>query len=140
MWASIPLIAFLDSSTDEQRFFQMEKHIMRNDHAYHKFGTGNYQSLWAKPKSEGRDPRQQLIDWWAKYYCARRMKLVVAGKEDLDTLEKWVRQRFEVVPIRSEGLQPVGEEGVRIAFPESPIGLEQMQVSPRSILQDELTR
>ena len=104
---------------------------MRKDHAYHKFGTGNYQSLWSKPKSEGRDPRQQLIDWWAKYYCARRMKLVVAGKEDLDTLEKWVRQRFEVVPIRSEGLEPVGVEGVRIAFPESPIGLEQMQVSTR---------
>jgi len=102
---------------------------MRKDHPYSKFGTGNYKTLWSDPKAAGRDPRQQLIDWWAKYYCARRMKLVVAGKEDLDTLEKWVRERFEVVPVRTEGLEPVGPEGVRIAFTESPAGLEQMRVS-----------
>lgn len=101
---------------------------MRNDHAYHKFGTGNHKSLWDQPKSEGRDPRQQLIDWWAKYYCAKRMKLVVAGKEDLYTLEAWVRQRFEQIPVRSDETVPVGEEGVRIAFTESPVGPKEMGV------------
>lgn len=56
------------------------------------------------------------------------MKLAVVGKEDLDTLEQWVKSRFEQVPVRSEGLAPVGEEGVRIAFLDSPIGPDQMQV------------
>lgn len=102
--------------------------MSKPNHPYNKFGTGNYKTLWSKPKEEGRDPRQQLIDWWAKYYCARRMKLAVVGKEDLDTLEQWVKARFESVPVRSEGLEPVGEEGVRIAFLDSPIGPEQMQV------------
>jgi insulysin len=69
------------------------------------------------------------MDWWAKYYCARRMKLAVVGKEDLDTLEKWVRQRFEAVPVRSEGAEAVGPEGVRIAFEQNPIGPDQETVS-----------
>lgn len=107
----------------------MEKHVFREDHAYHKFGTGNYESLWSQPKSEGRDPRQQLIDWWKKYYCARRMKLAVVGKQDLNTLEKWVREKFERLPVRTEGLEEVGKEGVRIAFLENPIGPKQMQVN-----------
>ena len=106
----------------------MEKHVFRKDHAYHKFGTGNYESLWSTPKSQGRDPRQQLISWWEKYYCARRMKLAVVGKESLDTLEKWVTDRFEAVPIRSEGLKNVGNEGVRIAFEENPIGPNEMGI------------
>ena len=112
-----------------QRFFQMEKHVFRADHPYHKFGTGNYESLWSAPKAAGRDPRQQLIEWWAKNYCARRMKLAVVGKEDLATLETRVRERFERVPVRTEGAPPVGAEGIRIAFEENPIGPEQMGVS-----------
>ncbi|ORX37612.1 Metalloenzyme, LuxS/M16 peptidase-like protein [Kockovaella imperatae] len=111
---------------DIWRLFQLEKHVLRKDHAYHKFGTGDYDSLWSTPKSQGRDPRQQLISWWEKWYCARRMKLAVVGKEDLDTLEKWVKERFEDVPVRSEGLPDVGEEGVRVAFETNPISEEQM--------------
>ena len=112
-----------------QRFFQMEKHIFRADHPYHKFGTGNYETLWSTPKAAGRDPRQQLIAWWAENYCARRMKLSVVGKEDLETLEKMVQERFEAVPVKTEGKPQVGVDGVRIAFEESPIGPEQMGVS-----------
>ena len=112
-----------------QRFFQLEKHIFKADHPYHKFGTGNYESLWSKPKADGRDPRQQLIEWWEKWYCARRMKLSVVGKEDLETLEKWVRDRFERVPVRSEGAPEVGPEGVRVVFEDHPLGTEQTGVS-----------
>jgi len=107
----------------------MEKHVFRADHPYHKFGTGNYKTLWSKPKDAGRDPRQQLIDWWAENYCARRMKLAVAGKEDVETLEKWVRERFEKVPVKTEGRPQVAANGVRVVFEESPIGPEQMGAS-----------
>lgn len=107
----------------------MEKHVFRQDHPYHKFGTGNYKTLWSTPKEAGRDPRQQLIEWWREHYCARRMKLAVAGKEDVETLEKWVRERFEAVPVRTEGRPAVGVNGVRIAFEENPIAEEQMGVS-----------
>lgn len=115
--------------SDMWRFFQMEKHVFRADHAYHKFGTGNYDSLWSRPKAAGRDPRKQLIEWWEKWYCARRMKLAIVGRESTEVLEKWAREKFAKVPIRSEGAVPVGEEGVRVAFTDSPMGPEQMGVS-----------
>ena len=114
---------------DSQRFFQMEKHIYRADHPYHKFGTGNYKTLWSTPKAAGRDPRQQLIEWWAENYCARRMKLSVIGKEDLETLEKMVQERFEAVPVKTEGRPQVGVNGVRVAFEDHPIGPEHSRVS-----------
>ncbi|WRT69793.1 uncharacterized protein IL334_006784 [Kwoniella shivajii] len=111
---------------DVWRFFQLEKSLSKPNHPYGKFGTGNYETLWSKPKEAGRDPRKQLIEWWEKEYCARRMKLAIVGKEDVETLEKWVKERFEKVPIRTEGKSDTGSDGVRITFEESPFGEEQV--------------
>ncbi|WWC73601.1 uncharacterized protein I206_107573 [Kwoniella pini CBS 10737] len=111
---------------DVWRFFQLEKSLSKPGHPYGKFGTGNYESLWSKPKDAGRDPRRQLIEWWEKEYCARRMKLAVVGKEPIETLEKWVKDRFEKVPIRTEGKPPTGPDGVRLTFEDSPYGEEQL--------------
>lgn len=104
---------------------------MRNDHVYHKFGTGNYKTLWSTPKEAGRDPRDELIKWWERNYCARRMKLAVVGREDVDTLQKWVETKFAKIPVRTEGLKEVGDEhtGVRVVFDQNPIGEAQMAVS-----------
>ena len=57
------------------------------------------------------------------------MKLAVAGREDLDTLEKWVRERFDKVPVRTEGRPLTGPEGVYVSFPDHPFGPEQRGVS-----------
>ncbi|WVQ66403.1 uncharacterized protein L199_004583 [Kwoniella botswanensis] len=111
---------------DIWRFFQLEKSLSRPGHPYSKFGTGNYETLWSKPKESGRDPRRQLIEWWEKEYCARRMKLAVVGKEPIEVLEKWVKEKFQKVPIRTEGKPPTGKDGVRLTFEESPYGEEQV--------------
>ncbi|WWC92904.1 uncharacterized protein L201_007866 [Kwoniella dendrophila CBS 6074] len=111
---------------DIWRFFQLEKSLSKEGHPYGKFGTGNYESLWSKPKEFGRDPRKQLIEWWEKEYCAKRMKLAVVGKEPVEVLEKWVKDRFEKVPIRTEGQSETGSNGVRITFEDSPFGEEQL--------------
>ncbi|WWD20389.1 hypothetical protein CI109_104865 [Kwoniella shandongensis] len=111
---------------DAWRFFQLEKHLAKQGHPYRKFGTGNYETLWSKPKEAGRDPRRQLIEWWEKEYCARRMKLAIVGKEDVETLEKWVKERFESVPVRTEGKPEVGTDGVRVVFEDSPYGVEDL--------------
>jgi len=103
-----------------QRFFQLEKSLSKPGHVYGKFGTGNLETLWEQPKADGRDPREQLIKWWEHYYCARRMKLAVAGREDLDTLEKMVREKFSAVPVRTQGKPETGPDGVRITFEDSP--------------------
>lgn len=57
------------------------------------------------------------------------MKLVVVGKNDVDTLEKWVRDRFEAVPIRTEGAPAVGPEGQRVVFEDTPTDPARMGVS-----------
>nr|XP_019043437.1 insulysin [Kwoniella bestiolae CBS 10118]OCF22367.1 insulysin [Kwoniella bestiolae CBS 10118] len=111
---------------DVWRFFQLEKSLSRPGHPYSKFGTGNYETLWSKPKEAGRDPRKQLMEWWEKEYCARRMKLAVVGKEPIEVLEKWVKEKFQKVPIRTEGKSETGPEGVRLTFEESPFGEEQV--------------
>lgn len=56
-------------------------------------------------------------------YCAKRMKLVLMGRESLDTLEGWVRQRFEGVPVRTKD----GEE--RLVYNSEVMEEEQMGVS-----------
>lgn len=78
--------------------------------------------MWINPKKAGKDPRAELIKWWNREYCARRMKLVVVGKQDVDTLERWVRERFENVPVKIEPERElVGPDGLRTVFAESPI-------------------
>lgn len=99
MWVS----SLYQDRTDKKRSYQLEKSISKPGHPFGKFGTGNRETLWDKPRAEGRNPRQQLISWWEKEYCARRMKLAIVGKEDVGVLEKWVRERFEQVPVRTEG-------------------------------------
>jgi insulysin len=95
---------------DMWRFYQLEKHLSSPTHPYNKFGTGNLETLWTHPKAEDRDPRAELIQWWEKEYCSQRMKLVVLGKESLDTLEKWIRDRFEKVPNKGKGVVMYQEE------------------------------
>lgn len=115
--------------------FQLEKSLSKPGHVYGKFGTGNLETLWEKPQADGRDPREQLIEWWKNEYCARRMKLVVAGREDLDTLEKYVRERFDKVPVRTEGRDPTGPNGVRVTFEDHPYAADQRGVSETLLLQ-----
>ena len=57
------------------------------------------------------------------------MKLVVIGKDSIETLEKWVKDKFEAVPIRTEGAPAVGPKGQRVVFEESPTNPERMGVS-----------
>lgn len=112
--------------SDIWRFFQLEKHLSAPAHPYSKFGTGTRETLWDRPRREGRDPRRELIAWWEREYCAKRMKLVVLGREGLDTLESWVRERFAAVPVRIEG-------DARLVYSERVLQEEQMGVSFASL-------
>jgi insulysin len=125
--------------SDVWRFFQLEKHLSSPNHPFSKFGTGSIETLWEAPNRQGRDPTAELAAWWKKEYCARRMKLVVVGKEDLDTLTEWVRERFEAVPVRTTDAksrlvydnQVLEKEqtGVRYLFTDTAI----LPINPSSI-------
>ncbi|KAJ9093848.1 hypothetical protein QFC21_006221 [Naganishia friedmannii] len=105
--------------SDVWRFFQLEKHLSSPNHPFSKFGTGSLETLWEIPNRQGRNPTAELAEWWRKEYCVKRMKLVVVGKEDLDTLETWVRGRFEAVPVRTT------DAGARLVYSEQVLEKEQ---------------
>lgn len=83
---------------DMWRLYQLEKSLSNPVHPYHKFSTGNIKTLGEIPESQGVDVREELLKFYRDHYSANLMKLAVIGREDLDTLEKWVQDKFTDVP------------------------------------------
>ncbi len=82
---------------DQWRLHQLDKATANPKHPYCHFSTGSLETLKNVPESKGVDVRQAFIEHHKKYYSANRMKLVILGREPLDTLETWAAQLFEEV-------------------------------------------
>jgi insulysin len=82
---------------DTWRMIQLDKALANPDHPYHHFSTGNYQTLHDDPVARGVKVRDEFIKFYATHYSANHMKLVVLGRESLDTLEAWVEEIFTKV-------------------------------------------
>ncbi|CCH46140.1 insulysin [Wickerhamomyces ciferrii] len=84
--------------SDLWRLYQLEKSLSNPVHPFHKFSTGNLETLEEIPKSQGIDVREELLKFYKDSYSANLMKLAIIGREDLETLEKWVIEKFKDVP------------------------------------------
>jgi insulysin len=104
--------------SDAWRSFQLEKSLSDPKHPYSHFGTGNAKTLWDDPRAKGMDVRDELIKFHDRYYSANVMKLAVLGRESLDTLTRWVVDRFSNV-------QNKGVDAPK--FPPNPFTSEQLQ-------------
>lgn len=82
---------------DTWRNHQLSKTLSNPKHPYCHFSTGNLETLRDGPASRGVNVRDEFLKFHEKYYSANVMKLVVLGREDLDTLEKWVIEFFQGV-------------------------------------------
>ncbi|KTB06139.1 A-factor-processing enzyme [Nakaseomyces glabratus] len=82
---------------DIWRMYQLDKSLSNQDHPYHKFSTGNLETLGDKPKAAGLDIREELLKFYNENYSANLMKLCILGKEDLDTLSEWAWELFKDV-------------------------------------------
>jgi insulysin len=114
---------------DNWRLMQLYKSTADPAHPFHKFGTGNLSTLRDRPEDvvglelraapggevalkltpQHRAPvsvRDSLFAFHAKHYSANAMRLVVVGREDLDTLQAWVVPLFSAVP-NTDRLPPV---------------------------------
>ncbi|RDL38193.1 LuxS metallohydrolase [Venustampulla echinocandica] len=80
--------------SDQWRLHQLEKSLSNTKHPYCHFSTGNFEVLKTQPEARGVDVRQKFMDFHEKHYSANRMKLVVLGRESLDTLEAWTADLF----------------------------------------------
>ncbi|KAF2705769.1 LuxS/MPP-like metallohydrolase [Pleomassaria siparia CBS 279.74] len=84
--------------SDTWRLHQLNKALSNPNHPYCHFSTGSYQTLHDEPIARGVKIRDAFMNFHSKHYSANRMKLVVLGREKLDTLEEWVEEIFSQVP------------------------------------------
>ena len=102
--------------SDHWRLAQLDKSLSNVKHPYHHFSTGNLQTLRDEPRKRGVEIRKEFMKFHERHYSANRMKLVVLGKEPLDTLEGWVADLFAGVknknlpPNRWDDSQPYSED------------------------------
>ncbi|KAK1946180.1 Insulin-degrading enzyme [Phytophthora citrophthora] len=83
---------------DSWRINQLERGLGNHKHPYHKFGVGNKETLSTTPAEKGIDVRDALLKFYKEFYSASIMKLVVYGKEDVETLSSWVLEYFAEIP------------------------------------------
>ena len=67
------------------------------DHPLSFFHTGDLKTLRDDPQAAGIDVRAELLAFHKKFYAARGMTLCVVGREDLDTLQRWVVDKFGAI-------------------------------------------
>ncbi|XP_072943184.1 insulin-degrading enzyme isoform X2 [Epargyreus clarus] len=89
-----------NAASDTWRLDQLNKSTADPDHPYHKFGTGNRDTLETIPKQKGIDVRKELLKFHKQWYSASIMTLVVVGKETLSELEALVAPLFTQVADR----------------------------------------
>ncbi|QCD97433.1 insulin-degrading enzyme-like 1, peroxisomal [Vigna unguiculata] len=126
--------------SDGWRMNQLQKHLSDEDHPYHKFSTGNWDTLEVKPKAKGLDPRKELLKFYDENYSANLMHLVIYTNESLDKIQNLVEEKFQDIrntdkscfhpcgqPCKSEHLQilvrtvPIKQgHKLRIAWPITP--------------------
>ena len=82
---------------DTWRINQIEKATADPKHDFYKFGTGNKETLDSGPKEKGISVRESLLEFHSTWYSSNIMSLSVLGREDLDTLQQMVLQRFSEV-------------------------------------------
>lgn len=79
---------------DSRRYFDALKQVTHPDHPFSNFSVGNLTTL----SNEDGALRNDVEAFWKTHYSANLMTLAVLGREPLDVLERWVRERFTNVP------------------------------------------
>ena len=102
----------LKVQTQARRFREVRRATSNPDHGFAKFSVGNLDTLADRPDDAVWDDLRSFYD---EQYSASRMALTVVGRQDLDTLEGFVRDRFSAVPTTGE---PAPESTVPIHLPE----------------------
>ncbi|GLT74479.1 hypothetical protein SLA2020_462740 [Shorea laevis] len=110
--------------SDAWRMRQLQKHLSMEGHPYHKFGTGNWDTLEVRPKARGVDTRLELLKFYEQNYSANLMHLVVYAKESLDKIQSLVEDKFQEIK-NSDRSFP--------SLPGQPCTSEHLQILVRTV-------
>ncbi|ANB12559.1 Ste23p [Sugiyamaella lignohabitans] len=83
--------------SDSWRLHQLDRSLSNPHHVYNKFSTGNLTTLNDEPLARNVNVRDELLKFHQQLYSANLMKLVIVGRESLDTLEEWVVSKFSAI-------------------------------------------
>jgi len=97
---------------DQWRIAQLLKTTSSLGHPYHKFCTGNIDTLWNGPQALGGDLHSELLLFYNAHYSSNLMRLAVIGREPLDALEAMVRKNFADIP---------NMESSRLSYDAAPV-------------------
>ncbi|MEC9482622.1 MAG: insulinase family protein, partial [Halomonas sp.] len=96
---------------DARRLNEAIDQALNPEHPDTGFSVGSLETL-----RDGEKPlREALVDFYAAHYGANVMDLAVVAPQSLDTLERWVRDRFAAVPDRDLSRPDIPE---RLLTPE----------------------
>ncbi len=93
----------LKLNDDTRRLYQVHKEVVNPAHPFSKFSVGNIDTLGDR---EGTNIRDEIIDFYSTHYSADLMTLCLLSPEKLDTMEKWVTDKF--TPITNRNLSGKG--------------------------------
>uniref|UniRef100_A0A2P2MBK7 Insulin-degrading enzyme-like 1, peroxisomal n=1 Tax=Rhizophora mucronata TaxID=61149 RepID=A0A2P2MBK7_RHIMU len=110
--------------SDVWRMSQLQNHISDEGHPYHKFSTGNWDTLEVRPKAKGLDIRHELIKFYQEKYSANLMHLVIYAKEGLDKIQSLVEGRFQEIQNKEKSC---------FSFPGQPCTSEHLQILVRAV-------
>eukprot|EP00941_MAST-03F_sp_MAST-3F-sp1_P005297 g5297.t1 len=87
-----------NENNDSWRVEQLLRTTSSSAHPFHKFGTGNLDTLKTGPKAMGVDVRMELLRFYTTHYSANLMRLCIAGKESVEELKMIAKEKFFKVP------------------------------------------
>ncbi|XP_051150110.1 insulin-degrading enzyme-like 1, peroxisomal isoform X2 [Andrographis paniculata] len=110
--------------SDVWRMNQLQKHLSAKDHPYHKFSTGNWETLEVRPNQRGVDTREELLKFYRENYSANLMHLVVYSKDELDICESLVQSKFHEIK---------NTDRDRLIFTGQPCNSESLQIIVKAV-------
>lgn len=94
----------LGLKTDARRSLDVLRETVNPEHPYAVLGVGTRDTLADRPM---RPVREELIEFYRRYYSANLMTLAVVGREDLDSLRRLVESIFSAVPNREVEIEDI---------------------------------
>lgn len=79
---------------DGRRIFAVTKSALNPEHSFSQFSVGSLDTL---ADNNSSDVREDLIDFYNRYYSANLMSLVVLGKQPTEELKALVEKKFAAV-------------------------------------------
>lgn len=111
---------------DMWRLHQLDRSLSNPAHPVSKFSTGNLVTLETEPLTRNVDVRQRLLEFYDNHYSANLMKLCIIGREPIDTLQRWVVEKFSAIrntdkPKPSYTAVPYRQEDLQMLIKAEPV-------------------